>query len=297
MNGFSASEAALEGFRLTRERPGTIAAWSVINFVGVTTIGGLMLASLGAPLIDYIKKGGLNSIHPEELAGVLTASWPAFFGIMAVVILFLSIMTAGIFRIVLRPGEKGFAHLRLGKDELRLSAVNLMLLPMGLVFLAIIDLVGAQVASRSGNLAGLVAAALVAAPMIWIGVRLSLATPMTFAEHRISLKDSWGLTRGRFWPLFGMILLAVIFYIIIWALILIIYAALTQLGGGPDNMLGAKGVGVSPMAIVILLLTLALQMILPVLQSVMIYAPFAVAYQQLHGDQPANPLRARMEHG
>jgi hypothetical protein len=34
---------------------------------------------------------------------------------MAVVILFLSIMTAGIFRIVLRPGEKGFAHLRLGK--------------------------------------------------------------------------------------------------------------------------------------------------------------------------------------
>ena len=33
MNGFSASEAALEGFRLTRERPGTIAAWSVIYFV------------------------------------------------------------------------------------------------------------------------------------------------------------------------------------------------------------------------------------------------------------------------
>jgi hypothetical protein len=297
MNGFSASEAALEGFRLTRERPGTIAAWSVINFVGVTTIGGLMLASLGAPLIEYIKKGGLNSIHPEELAGVLTASWPAFFGIMAVVILFLSIMTAGIFRIVLRPGEKGFAHLRLGKDELRLSAVNLMLLPMGLVFLAIVDLVGAQVAARSGNLAGLIAAALVAAPMIWVGVRLSLATPMTFAEHRISLRAAWGLTRGRFWPLFGMILLAVIFYIIIWALILIIYATLTQIGGGPENMLGAKGASISPMAIVVLLLTLALQMILPVLQSVMIYAPFAVAYQQLHGDEPANPLRARMEHG
>jgi hypothetical protein len=296
MNGFSASEAALEGFRLTRERPGTIAAWSVINFVGVTTIGGLMLASLGAPLIDYIKKGGLNSVRPEELANVLAASWPAFFGIMAVVILFLSIMTAGIFRIVLRPGEKGFAHLRLGKDELRLSAVNLMLLPMGLVFLAIIDLVGATVAQRSGGLAGLAAAALVAAPMVWVGVRLSLATPMTFAEHRISLKGAWGLTRGRFWPLFGMILLAVIFYIIIWALILIIYAALTELGGGPENMLGSKGASISPMAVVILLLTLALQMILPVLQSVMIYAPFAVAYQQLHGDQPANPLRARMEH-
>jgi hypothetical protein len=175
--------------------------------------------------------------------------------------------------------------------------VNLMLLPMGLVSLAVVDLVGAQVAAASGNLAGLLAAALAAAPMIWIGVRLSLATPMSFAEHRISIRESWGLTRGRFWPLFGMIVLAVIFYIIIWALILIIYAALTQLGGGPENMLGAKGASISPMAVVILILTLALQMILPVLQSVMIYAPFAVAYQQLHGDQPANPLRARMEHG
>ena len=168
-----------------------------------------------------------------------------------------------------------------------------MLLPIGLVFLAVVDLVGgAGRRPRSGDLAGLVAAALVAAPIVWVGVRLSLATPMTFAEHRISLRDAWDLTRGRFWPLFGMILLAVIFYIIIWALILIIYAALTQAGGGPDNMLGAKGVGISPVAVVILLLTLALQMILPVLQSVMIYAPFAVAYQQLHGDAPANPLRA-----
>ena len=188
MNVFSASEAALEGFRLTRERPGTIAAWSLINFVGVTTIGLAMMLSLGAPLIEYIKKGGLNSIHPEELAAVLTASWPAFFGIMAVVILFLSIMTAGIFRIVLRPGEKGFAHLRLGKDELRLSAVNLMLLPMGLVFLAIVDLVGAMVATRSGNLAGLVAAALVAAPMVWVGVRLSLAT---LPDDRTPTKADW----------------------------------------------------------------------------------------------------------
>ena len=213
---------------------------------------------------------------------------------MAVVVLFLSIMTAGICRIVLRPDERGFAHLRLGADELRLSAVNLMLLPLGLVFLVVVDMVGNLVAARSGAQAGVLAAAVAAVPMIWIGVRLCLATPMTFAEHRISLSDAWGLTRGRFWPLFGMIVLAVIFYIIIWALIFIIYMALTQLGGGPEAMTGRS---LAPLALVALVLTLALQMVLPVLQSVMIYAPFAVAYQQLHGDQPANPLRARMERG
>jgi uncharacterized membrane protein len=92
-----------------------------------------------------------------------------------------------------------------------------------------------------------------------------------------------------------MMVLAVIFYIIIWALILIICTALAQLSGGPGAM--TAGAAISPLTIIVLLITLALQMILPVLQSVMIYAPFAVAYQQLHGDEPANPLRARMEHG
>jgi hypothetical protein len=34
-----------------------------------------------------------------------------------------------------------------------------------------------------------------------------------------------------------------------------------------------------------------MQLILSVLQLVMIYSPFAVAYQQLHGDAPARPLQ------
>jgi len=45
--------------------------------------------------------------------------------------------------------------------------------------------------------------------------------------------------------------------------------------------------------IVLAALVLFLQLILQVIQVVMIYAPFAVAYQQLHGDPPANPLRVR----
>ena len=48
-------------------------------------------------------------------------------------------------------------------------------------------------------------------------------------------------------------------------------------------------------AIVGVALYVFLQLILQVIQLVMIYAPFAVAYQQLHGDQPANPLRARAQ--
>ena len=68
MNRFSASDAALEGFRLTREHAPTMLVWAVMYLFGVTTVGALMLLSLGKPLIEYIKQGGLNSFDPDKLA-------------------------------------------------------------------------------------------------------------------------------------------------------------------------------------------------------------------------------------
>ena len=42
------------------------------------------------------------------------------------------------------------------------------------------------------------------AAFIWLLVRLSLAVPMTLAEKRIVLFDSFSLTKRHFWPLIGM---------------------------------------------------------------------------------------------
>ena len=69
MTRFSPSDAALEGFRLTKERPLTLLGWGVINFLGITVIGGLMLVSLGGPFVEFVKKGGLANTTPEALAG------------------------------------------------------------------------------------------------------------------------------------------------------------------------------------------------------------------------------------
>jgi hypothetical protein len=283
MTQFSASEAALEGFRITRERPGTILGWGVVNFLGITVIGGLMLVTLGGPFVEFVKKGGLANTTPEALSGMIDKSWPAFVMLLAVVMLFMSILTAGIYRLVLRPGEKGFVHLRIGADELRLTLVNAVLFMAGLFCLGIVDLVGAAFAQSYG-LPGAVAAALVvAAPMVWVGVRLCLATPMTFAEHRISLRAAWSLTRGRFWPLFGMMLLAAIFYAMVWVLILIIYTAVVALAGGAAALEALQRGVITPGAVVGLVAVLVLQLILPVLQWVMLYAPLAIAYRELHG--------------
>lgn len=287
MTAFSPSDAALEGFRLTRERPLTILAWALINALGVSVIGALMLAALGGPLVDLIKKGGLQGIDPQTLASVMADSWPAFLGIVLVVFLFSSILVAGVYRLVMRPDEPGLAHLRLGPVELKLTLVNLMLFPPGLIWFGFVNVVGAGVMANSGVFMGLVAALIALAPMVYVGVRLLMLTPRIFDTGKISFPEAWAMTKGRFWPLFGMFVLSAIFYVMVWALIFIIHGALVLLGGGPEAVYSFGRSG-GPATIPVLILVMALEGILPVLQLILLTGPLAIAYQRLSA-QPANP--------
>jgi hypothetical protein len=283
MNQFSASDAALEGFRLTRERPGAILAWAGVYFVGILVMGVMMMASLGPQFIEIAKKGRFTAEDTEAVAAMLAQSWPAFLLVLVVAVLLMSVLTAGIYRLVLRPQDKAVAYLRLGGDEFRLTTLNLMLFAVGMVCLFAGILATAAVEQAAPGM-GLVAAAVIGILTIWVGVRLSLATPMTFATGRITIRPAWELTRGRFWPLFGMIVLAVIFYVMIWLLISIIGIAIVGLAGGQEAMSSGAMTAASGIAA---FATLIMQLLLSVLQVVMIYAPFAVAYQQIHGDAPA----------
>ena len=282
---FSASEAALEGFRLTRERPGTIFGWGVVYTVGMFLIGRLMLFSLDPRFIALTRKSGVTEEDIERVSGLLAQSWPAFLLVLLLVVTLLSTLTAGIYRLVLRPNERGFLHLRFGRDELRLTGLNLLLFACGMICLTA-EFATFAIAQQTGGL-GFLAALVLGAITIWLGVRLSLATPMSFAQHRFAIGDAWRATRGRFWPLFGMIVLAVIFYIIVWLLISIIGAALVAIAGGPQSLANIQAL--TGPAILGIALYVFLQLMLQVIQIVMVYAPFAVAYQQLHGGDAADP--------
>lgn len=290
---FSASEAALEGFRLTRERPGTIFGWGVVYAVCMFLIGRLMLVSLDPELIALTRSKDIDQADIERVSNLLAQSLPAFLLVLVLVVALLSCLMGGIYRLVLRPGEKGFLHLRFGKDELRLTGVNLLLFAIGM-FCLTAEIAAVSAAQQGSGVAGIAALVLLVAS-VWVGVRLILATPMTFAEHRFAIGDAWRATRGKFWPLLGMILLAVIFYVMVWLLISIIGAALIGLAGGAGALENIRGL--SGPAIIGVALYLALQLILQVIQLVMLYAPFGVAYQQVHGDLPANPLRSRPQDG
>jgi hypothetical protein len=187
------------------------------------------------------------------------------------------VVIAGIYRLVMRPEEPGLAHLRLGRDEFRLTAVNLALFSIGFVCL-FAGLIALTMLRETGSWLSLGLLGLVIGLTAWLGARLSMVTPMTFATRRVAFGPAWRLTRGRMWPLLGMMVLAAIFYLMIFLLLNIAGLIVMSLAGGAQALEEGQVT-----AVVAGVLTMVLQFLLYVLQIVMIYAPFAVAYQQLTG--------------
>jgi hypothetical protein len=283
MSKFSPSEAALEGFRLTRERPGLIATWAGLYFLGIIAMGLVMVASLGPDFVAFIRQDGLQMKDTAEFGDLLAQSWPAFIVVLAMALLLLAVLTAGIYRVILRPLDKKTAYLRVGADEVRLAVVHFILMVIGVAFFIAVDLAVAAAATQGGPIYPILALVL-AGGMIWVGVRLSLATPLAFYQKKISLGAAWNLTRGCFWPLFGMIVLAVIFYVMIFLLISMILAAVVGFAGGATAVQDMSRL--TPITIAALAATVIVQMIMPILQAVTLYAPFAVAYGELSGIRP-----------
>lgn len=279
---FSPSDAALEGFRLMRRHPGTILAWSAIYLAGLLVIGGLMLLTLGPKFMDLARRGEFAMNDPEILGDALAGSWPAFFLVLLLTVLLSSIMTAGVFRLSMRPEEKSFVHLRLGRDEFKLVGANLLLLGLGLLFVAA-GFVITRVAAETGPLTATLCGFLVFVAGLYVGVRLALVTPMTFDLGKIAVREGWAITRGRFWPLFGMIVLAVIFYVMIWIFVTLVALVAGEISGGQEALDKITASGV--IAILVGLLILVMQLVLQVLQIVMIYGPFAVAYEKLKAER------------
>lgn len=288
MAKFSPSDAALEGFRLTKEHPGVMLAWSAVYFGGILLIALAMMATLGPQFIALAKKGQLTGADLETVGGLLAQSWPAFALVLVMTAGLMSIITAGVLRLVLQPQVHGFAHLKIGREELRLTLANLACIAfyVGSLILAVV-LTGA--AGRSSPMAGGVAAVVVITVAVWVGVRLALLLPSVFATGRISFPEAWSKTRGHFWKLFGMIILAVIFYVIVWTLFSIIGLAVVELSGGEAALQDITRL--TPLTAIAAMVTLVMQLLLQILQIVMIYAPFAVAYRDLGqaAVTPGNP--------
>ncbi len=236
---FSATNAATEGFRIVRREPWTIVAWAVVVLA-------FAIASLAVefPFLAGITANAHPGVEPSQveaesaMVGSLEFTGVALPFTLAAVAVF----SCAVYRAVLRPNDRGFACLRIGADELRMALLFAVLgLLWPLVFAVLFVVVGGAVAAigvmlgAPGPIAFLsILAAYVAIlwVSIWLGVRLSLAGPMTFAQRRLRIRTAWKLTRGRFWPLLGCYLLNFAFVLMLTIVSLSVYALVSLATGG-----------------------------------------------------------------
>jgi hypothetical protein len=280
MTGFSPAAAAFEGLRVVRRQPGAVAAWVGANILVLVLIAVSKLGQGTGPANGGDPAGGL--------AGTVARFGPlAFVAAPLVLIVWLAIIGA-IFRQELRPGEKGWAFMRLGRDEARLGVLAIIgaaivLIIAGLQFAAIAGLTLAFDAyfPAASTTARVIATAAASCLNFWIVVRLSLAPAHTFAQRRVSMFGSWALTRRHFWELAWMILLMIGTVFVVFVAL----ALVTNLLGGQilkdltAHRLSHPNAGeIASLLVLIFLPTAA-----PVLVFVLVYSPLAFAYRALSG--------------
>ena len=299
---FSATDAAFEGFRLVRRNPLAVVAWALLYAVLTLTTLFALSRSIG-PLIAWSERAEAvegGSPTPAEVSEMLQAFGGILLNlgwILPVALVVGAMLSAAVARGVLNPRAGGFGYLRLGMDEVRVLAVTLVLsilmsLLAVIVFVVVGVIIGFAAAAGAGWgwLVGLLAGLAGVGLLIWLGVRLSLAVPITVAEKRMAFFDSFALTRGRFWPLFGMAIIAVVMVLIISFLSSIVTMPLSLMSGleswsfgsheDPEAFRAALDVS-NPWVIA----GAVVEAIVNALTVGVLYAPFAAAYRDLRGSQ------------
>ena len=228
MPSFSITDAAFEGFRLTRERPGVVGAWALLYGLASVITGVVMILTVG-PKFAVLQAAARSGTPPNIQQAQALA--PFFLAVLPFVLLFWSVLTCAIYRTILRPQERGFGRIRLGADEVRLMGLTvilwLLLMPT-LFFWGLFAGVGGILAGSAGPLASLLQFLVQLAafgPIAWVWVHLSLAGPLTFVSGEIHVFRSWTLTRGHLWRMAAAYALALTLAVVVELLAQVIFKA------------------------------------------------------------------------
>ncbi len=292
---FSATDAVFEGFRVVRRQPLALVFWALFY----AAVMAAAFAMIGPSLIGFVT--ATEQLEQSGATPTMEDFAPLFqmMGLLFAVLLPASLITsammhAAIARSVLRPGESAFGYLRLGMDEVRVLVVSVVLFLVFMVLMAVSSgligvAVGMTVAAEAPALWLLVVLLVLAtiALFAWLFVRLSLAIPITMAERRIAIFDSFGFTKGRFWPLLGMALLAWVLSMVVGLLGSLVAMPLELATGGGITALE----GLEDESLQVILQSawpaigawILINAVMSALQVAVVYAPFAAAYRDIKG--------------
>ena len=190
------------GLGMLRSRPIAVAVWALI-YSGAT-IAYYLAVRAGLPV--------QQPATPETDPGVLAGMMGLGLLIMIVFLVFYMTLLTAAMRSAFRPDEPGLFYLRFGMDELRQIGLCLFLLILFYVGMIIVGIVMVVVAGLAVAATGTgvvmyvvigIEVALFLAVAVWLNLRFTLAFPLTLLRGRFTITESWRLTRGRVWTLFG----------------------------------------------------------------------------------------------
>ena len=300
MSSFSPVDAALEGFRLTREQPRAVAIWWLARFAFSFAILVAAIAVVGPDLATVQAINPTDSqLSPQAMAAMVKVA-PFLCLAAPAELIFFAVLNCAVYRAILRPAEAGFAYLRVGRDELRMVVVAIALFLIWLAFLVVVAVSASVFGVVGGPVTALFGAAIgvAAVPtLFWAYVRLSLAAPMTFRERRVVLFASSQLTRGRFWPLFWSYGLALLLAAVIFLLMFLLSTALLTMlvmatGGAAADLAKALGADATSLKTYLTAPVVVWQLLSSGMTTafwVIWLAPSAIAYQALSGAAPQQP--------
>lgn len=302
MSSVSIDTTSFAGFRTLGSRPVLLLGLVVLHLFSAVISVLIVVGLFGRRMMDFMQASAAGQKDPTAVLKMM----PGLLGMELLScilgLLIMSISCCAIYRAILRPEERGFAYLKLGGDEFRLAVVFLVYLVLAFVVTMAVTIgigILAAVIGATSQGAGSSALIVVVAMLVLLFgslavlTKLSLAGPMTFAERRIALFDSWGATRGAFWSLFVSYLIV---WIILFMLSLLIFVllgvmatAVLGMGGGFLNAIqqlarpdmSSFATYFTPFRIV----TLAFGAVMNALVYILLVAPGAAAYQQLVGSK------------
>jgi len=224
MRDVSVGQAIRAGLSLVGREPLAVCVWA-LTYLLVALLPSVWVMLRLAP--EFTALATANPQDVSQMMGLqmkmLQAQGVGYLGS----IVLMALLASATYRAVLDPQDRRYFYLRLGSREFWVGLVWVVLMVMLFMgwFVLMIPLMivgaiaGAAKAGAIGGLFVLLAAVALFGVLVWAALRLSMGPVMSFAENSFVLFESWRLTRGAGWRLFGALLA-------LWALLVVVELAL-----------------------------------------------------------------------
>lgn len=284
--------AVTDSLAFIKQNPLRVFLWGLLIYAPLVV---LMLAFL--PIYAAMFTAGMEGRSPDDigLGASLAINAASGIGQILQVVVLIPVYAAIGFMMWGRARAKTWLGLRFGMDEVRVLLIFVAIVAafcvaalLATVIIMLIALPIGMMSKVAGVLVGIVLGLAAAAAVIWASIRASLIIPATLDKGDFAFVEGWNATKGRFWPLLGTallailmsLLIAVVFVIVICivALIAVLIVASTS-GGDVEQISPAVWIGLGIPALILYFVCVSA---LGAVQVVLTQGPWYSVWKQLN---------------